>query len=72
MWHIVITLCSIIANPAGCRDENLMFQDDSTGVVAMCGVGAQAEVARFMEAHPKHYVAQWKCRMGPPHQEAKI
>lgn len=61
MLELVMAVC-IVGDPAHCKDVSLTFTDDeTTPIQCMMGTGAQSEIARWLEAHPKWEVKRWKC-----------
>ena len=48
-----------------CRQRSLLFTDVSP---MACMMGAQPQLAKWVNEHPGQRVASWKCRMINPNQ----
>lgn len=59
MIELFFVTC-LSAEPASCRNRSLLFGDE-VGLMA-CMVRGQAEMARWIETHPREQVREWKCR----------
>ncbi|MEO0387087.1 MAG: hypothetical protein AAF281_06090 [Pseudomonadota bacterium] len=42
-----------------CRERSLLFTDITP---MACMMGAQPELAKWVNAHPNHEIRSWKCR----------
>lgn len=60
MIELVFTAC-LASSPAVCEERSLTFIDVSP---MTCMMGAQPQLAKWVESHPKWKVSGWKCRMG--------
>lgn len=58
MIELVLSIC-LLDNASKCREEHLTFSDLS---LLTCVVGGQAQIAAFMERHPRWYVKRWACQ----------
>jgi hypothetical protein len=68
MIELALIAC-LAAEPTKCKDVGLIF--DSEAVTPMqCLMGAQPEIAKWVEAHPRWQVKRWSCR--PAGKFAKI
>ncbi|MFN3867707.1 MAG: hypothetical protein ACK4MF_01420 [Hyphomicrobiaceae bacterium] len=67
MIEIVMSVC-IIAEPTRCEDVRLSYMADAI-TPHQCMMYGQAEIAKWMEGHPKWRVAKWRC--GPAGRIAK-
>ncbi|MGO9545543.1 MAG: hypothetical protein ACLPPF_12220 [Rhodomicrobium sp.] len=59
MIELVMTVC-IVAQPATCRDQRVLFDEDTTPM--QCMMTAQPTIAQWGTEHPKWFVQRWKCR----------
>ena len=59
MIELVFTAC-LIASPEKCEDKHLTFAGNISPMA--CMMGAQPELAKWNEGHPKWRVGKWKCR----------
>jgi len=58
MVELLFIAC-LSSAPDECRERSLVFTD----VTPMtCMMGAQPELAKWAEAHPKFTIKSWKCR----------
>lgn len=60
MIELLFVTCLSVA-PATCQDRSLLFTDD-VGLMT-CMIRGQAEIARWLETHPREKVREWKCRI---------
>lgn len=59
MIELVFMACLSTA-PNTCEEKSLQFAENLTPMA--CMMGAQPELAKWIESHPKWQVARWKCR----------
>jgi len=59
MIELVFTAC-LVATPETCEDRHLTFAESLSPM--QCLMGAQPELAKWSEAHPKWEIGKWKCR----------
>lgn len=59
MIELLFVTC-LIADPGQCTERSLLFEAGSG--LQECMLASQAELVRWLEAHPKDQVMQWKCR----------
>lgn len=55
---LIISTC-LISEPTNCRDVELIYEEMNP---MQCMWGAQPEIAKWMEAHPKWTLKKWKCK----------
>lgn len=67
MVEIVLSIC-LIATPANCKDVALTYMAGSI-TPQQCMFRGQAEIAKYLQGHPKWRVKKWTC--GRPGQLAK-
>lgn len=60
MIELLFVTC-MSADPASCQDRSLLFVEE-VGMMA-CMLRGQAEIASWVETHPKEQVREWKCRV---------
>ncbi|MBU2961099.1 hypothetical protein KO516_09765 [Citreicella sp. C3M06] len=58
MIELLFVTCLSMA-PDQCQERSLLFTDMSP---MACMMGAQPELAKWSESHPRHIVSGWKCR----------
>ncbi|KMK65197.1 hypothetical protein [Puniceibacterium sp. IMCC21224] len=58
MIELVFVTCLSLA-PTECRERSLLFTDITP---MTCMMGAQPELAKWADSHPKWVVSQWKCQ----------
>lgn len=58
MIELVFVTC-LAATPTDCRERSLLYTDITSQV---CMLGAQVELARWVETHPNWNVGRWSCR----------
>jgi hypothetical protein len=68
MLELVVSVC-LIQDPSRCKDVSLVYSAEMTTPM-QCMMGAQPEIAKWMEGHPKWALKRWACR--PAGQIAKI
>lgn len=60
MIELVVSVC-LVSTPDRCKDVNLVF--DAESVTPMqCMMGAQPEIARWIDEHPKWQLKGWTCQ----------
>lgn len=70
MFELFLSVC-LAADPHRCKDVSLIFSDENvTQLQCSMGIGAGAQVAKWIEAHPKWVAKRWTCR--PAGQVARI
>jgi hypothetical protein len=62
MIQLVFVVC-MSAAPLNCEERSLLYQDVTP---AACLAGAQPELAKWSERHPKWRISSWKCRALQP------
>lgn len=60
MIELVISVC-LIAEPLRCKDVNLVFDGDGLSPM-QCMMGAQIEIAKWIDGHPKWVAKRWTCQ----------
>ncbi|MFV0384454.1 hypothetical protein [Paracoccus sp. (in: a-proteobacteria)] len=60
MIELIFVTC-LSAAPASCQDRSLLFADEM-GLMT-CMVRGQAEIARWLDRHPRERVRAWTCRV---------
>lgn len=58
MIELAFTVCLIAASDT-CTEKRLLFAETMTPM--QCLTGAQVELAKWSEAHPKWRITRWKC-----------
>lgn len=58
MIELVFVAC-LLAAPDRCEEKALQFNDLTH---TACVTGAQPQLARWSESHPKWTIARWTCR----------
>ena len=59
MIELFFVTC-LIDDPSVCTDHSLLFQERNG--LFTCMLEGQNELARWVEAHPRDHVREWKCR----------
>jgi len=59
MIELIFTAC-LVASPEKCEERHLTFAETLTPM--QCLMGAQPELAKWGEAHPKWRIGRWKCQ----------
>lgn len=60
MIELVLTACLIGGQ---CKEIKLSYSDEGQfSTPYACMVGAQVEIAKWLEGHPKYIVQRWTCR----------
>lgn len=68
MIELLVSVC-LIAEPEKCKDVSLVFDADSVTPM-QCLMGAQPEIAKWVDLHPKWVAKRWTCQ--PAGRIAKI
>lgn len=55
---LLVSVC-LLTDPKQCKEVELQFTDEMTQM--QCLMGAQVEIAKWIEAHPKWTFKKWKC-----------
>lgn len=59
MVEIVLSLC-LIGNAKICKDVPLTFMEQHI-TPHQCFLYGQAEIAKYLQSHPRWQVKKWKC-----------
>jgi hypothetical protein len=59
MIELLFVVC-ITGAPTECEEKSLIFTDLTA---TTCVMGAQPQLAKWIETHPKWRIASWKCRV---------
>ncbi len=59
MIELLFVTC-LSVSPTECQERSMLFTDISP---MTCMMGAQPELAKWVNEHPKWKVSQWKCQM---------
>jgi hypothetical protein len=68
MLELMVSVC-LINDPARCKEVSLTYSAESLTPM-QCMMGAQPEIAKWIEAHPKWALKKWTCQRAG--QYAKI
>ena len=68
MVELIFQAC-LLAAPDDCRVVSLTFTDVPL-IQCVMGVGAQSEVAKWLEAHPGTFARKRKCRVAGQYAKA--
>ncbi len=60
MIELLFTVC-LFANEDICEERKLTFVENMSPMA--CMMGAQPELAKWSESHPKWRIGKWKCKM---------
>lgn len=60
MIELAFVTC-LLAQPTRCEDHRLLFEE--TNGLFGCMLASQAELARWINAHPDEHVERWVCRI---------
>lgn len=60
MIELLFVTC-LSAAPDQCQSRSLLFTED-IGLMT-CMVQGQAQIARWLESHPRDELREWKCQM---------
>lgn len=58
MIELVFVAC-LVSAPEDCQERGLLFTDVSP---MQCLMGAQPELAKWVESHPNQQIKSWRCR----------
>ncbi|MEL6103411.1 MAG: hypothetical protein AAFV87_02110 [Pseudomonadota bacterium] len=58
MIELLFVAC-LAASPEDCRERSLVFTDITP---QMCLMGAQPELAKWVDAHPNFTIQSWTCQ----------
>jgi hypothetical protein len=58
MIELLFVAC-LAASPEDCRERSLVFSDITP---MTCMMGAQPELAKWVNEHPDYTVRSWKCQ----------
>lgn len=62
MFAIVLSVCSLLSGQT-CKDVTLSLIDEGQlQTPYACLLGAQNEIAKYIEAHPNWSVRRWSCQ----------
>jgi hypothetical protein len=61
MIELILATC-LLDEPTACKEVSLIYSVESVTLM-QCMMGAQPEIARWSEAHPKWRVTRWSCAM---------
>lgn len=67
MIELLFVAC-LSADPTSCRDRSLVFTDDIS--VLGCMMGAQSQLAKWAEAHPRQRITRWRCKLSDRSERA--
>ncbi|MGA7116871.1 MAG: hypothetical protein WBY12_06725 [Hyphomicrobium sp.] len=59
MLELMVSVC-LISDPARCKDVALTYSAENLTPM-QCMMGAQPEIAKWIEAHPKWALRKWTC-----------
>lgn len=60
MIELVFIAC-LLSAPDRCEERSLQYVNVSSPMA--CMMGAQPELARWLESHPRWRVTRWSCRV---------
>lgn len=60
MLELLVSVC-LVTEPQRCRDVTLTYADENLTQM-QCVFGAQAEIAKWIEAHPQWALKRWTCQ----------
>jgi hypothetical protein len=60
MIELIVSVC-LIADPLRCKDITLIFDGESVSPM-QCMMGAQPEIAKWIDEHPKWALKRWTCQ----------
>lgn len=58
MIELLFVVC-LSGTPDQCQQRSLVFTDLTP---SQCMMGAQPELAKWVETHPRHVIRHWRCR----------
>ncbi|MDX2307322.1 MAG: hypothetical protein NW216_03690 [Hyphomicrobium sp.] len=60
MLELLVSVC-LVNEPSRCREVSLAYAEE--GLTPMqCMMGAQAEIAKWIEIHPEYALKRWTCQ----------
>ncbi len=59
MIELIFVVC-LSASPTDCEERSLLYTDISP---MACLMGAQPELAKWTETHPRWQIERWRCAM---------
>ena len=60
MLELLVSTC-LISEPTSCKDVSLVYSAESA-TPFQCMMGAQSEIAKWADEHPKWVVKRWTCQ----------
>ncbi len=60
MLELLVSVC-LMDNPERCKDVSLAYAEEQLTPM-QCMMGAQSEIAKWMEAHPNWQLKRWSCQ----------
>lgn len=67
MMELLFIAC-LVGQPDSCEEKSLQFVDIPSHMA--CMMGAQPQLARWVQDHPEWRIAQWTCRIPGQRQNA--
>ena len=59
MIELLFVAC-LSTSPSDCQERSLIFTDITPN---QCMMGAQPELAKWVNAHPNYQISKWRCQM---------
>lgn len=60
MLELLVSVC-LINEPSRCKDVSLTYSAEGMSQL-QCVMGAQPEIAKWIEGHPNWVAKRWECR----------
>lgn len=60
MLELIVSVC-LISDPSRCREVSLAYAEESVTPM-QCIMGAQVEIAKWIEGHPEYALKRWTCQ----------
>lgn len=60
MLELLVSVC-LISDPSRCKDVSLVYSAENLTPM-QCLLGAQPEIAKWVEAHPQWAPRRWTCQ----------
>lgn len=60
MLELLVSVC-LLSDPTRCKDVSLVYSDENLTPM-QCLMGAQPEIAKWIEAHPQWALRRWTCQ----------
>ena len=60
MLELLVSVC-LLSDPTRCKDVSLVYSDERLTPM-QCLMGAQPEIAKWIEAHPQWALRRWTCQ----------